>query len=98
MPEEMSGEFIDWLRLSQYRKTLEVCGRTAKSANEISRLTNTNPKDTAENLKFLERHKIIGYTPEGWKATEMGIKIKRRMKWKDLWWEFLNAITPGHGV
>lgn len=98
MPEKMSAEFIDWLRSSQYRETVNVCGRTAKSPNEISRLTNTNPKDTRKNLKFLERHKIIEHTPEGWKATKMGMKIKRKMKWKDLWWKFLNAITPGHDV
>jgi hypothetical protein len=45
----MSGEFLNWLRSSQYRKTVDVCGRTAKSASEISRLTDTNPKDIAEN-------------------------------------------------
>ena len=92
--EAMSEEFLIWLMRSQYRKVFEVCERTAKSADEISRLTNINQKDITEHLEFLERYNIIERTPEGWKITEMGMKMKRKMKRKELLGKFL-YVTLG---
>lgn len=72
MPER---DIFSWLRFDEERKVVEICETSAKSAKEIARLTNQSESNTAEILDRLERCEAIVHTSEGWKTTELAIKV-----------------------
>ena len=68
-------EIFEWLRHDDERKCVEFCETTPKSAREISKWINKSIGETGQILERLERNKAIEHLAQGWKATELAIKV-----------------------
>ena len=68
-------EILSWLKYDDYRAIVETCETTPKSAKDIAKSIGKSISEVAEMLATLEDCKAIEYTEEGWKATELAIKV-----------------------
>jgi hypothetical protein len=59
------------------RKIFRAC-KKPKSASQVNKETGISEGKCAEWLCILEQKKAVEYSEEGWKATELGLKVLKK--------------------
>ena len=75
VPKMPEREILHWLKVEDYKKAVEACEASPQSAEGIANLTNLDASRIGEILERLESDEVIVHTSEGWKPTELAIKV-----------------------